>query len=439
MTNLNKKHRPRTKRTRSVIPTAIWDNVAGIDVHKDIFNICIATIDETDTIEYRERNFTRDQRGITQAIHFLQANNVQKTALESTAVYHKILVESFEAHGITTFVINPSFLAPRSRRSTKRDRLDAKRLTRMLFFGEISLDGEFKPSYLASGVEEALKKTVRLHDQTVQELTRTKNRIHKLFDTYALGLRKYLGVSSFTKRWLHAIEGVIREFDNYEQLLTFLTQKPSFNPQRRVSLEKRKKDIQKFLDLASMLLTDADRIMLSSLFNQYNMLGDTISQLKQEIKQMTQRLPSDVQRRIQIADSLPGVSSELATRITLEFGDMKRFSNRRKASRYTGLDVAIRSSGGKVLGLGQISKAGNRRLRRHLFMAARNACRNDRRFRAYYKRMRDIRKLKHTQVICAIARKYGELYYFLVKNDQLYESKKLKMKHPHKTSRHKKR
>lgn len=174
-------------------------------------------------------------------------------------------------------------------------------------------------------------------------------------------------------------------------------------PQKFIHINSIKKDassITEFLIKSKRNLTQADYFILTSLVNQVKTLKITTQRLDEEVMGIAMKVPSELARRIEIASSLPAASTQLAIRIAVEFGDVNRFSNRRKAGRYTGLDVVIRSSGGKTH-LGRISKTGNKNLRRHLFMIAKLAIMHNRKFRSYYLRMKNVRKLKYTQIVCA--------------------------------------
>lgn len=396
--------------------------VAGIDVHKATFNICIIeplveTRKKSVKVRYHHKNFARDQKGLSQAPLFLRKFDVNLVAVESTSIYHQIIVSTLQQESFEVFVINAGLIAPRSRRAAKADKLDARKLAELVFRGELSPTGAYRPSYISTDhKEQQLRMTLRLRDKLVQERTRLGNRIHKVFDQFAINLKKSTSKSPFSNKWLFVLRNL-----SYERPVTKILESITLS-------ERELKKVHLLNDKIVTYFGEIDRIMLQTLCDQMTSVSSTIDRLDQKIDHHKKELSDTLLRRYEIAKSLPGVAEELGIRIVIEYGDPFRFSNRRKAGRYTGLDAVIRSSGGKAT-LGKISKSGNKYLRRALFIAASTAVRYDRNFRLYYHKMKKYRKVKHNQIICSVARKLGVLYCSLVKKDELYHPRKYRVKY----------
>jgi len=408
--------------------------VAGIDTHKRMFNVCVCehkiVNGQFQPVEHHE-NFPQTDNGIKRAIRYVQLWNVQRLAIESTSVYHKPVVKGFIKEGFTIYLINAG-LIHRGANDEKLDKVDARDLGRLLLLGIIGPNGSIKPSYVPSSeIEIGLRKLTRLRDKISQEETRAKNRIHKLVDQYNLPLHRYIG-KSFPKSAIHVLKSIV-EYETYPELMERLTN--PIDPAKKVhgrliaAIRKKESTITQFLELAQEQITDTDRIMLNSFLRLMKLYQETMDQLDQRIHRFTEALTPELQRRLKIVRSLPGVGQTLGIRIVVEYGDMARFDNRRKASKYTGLNPTPHKSGGRG-DTRPISKKGNKHLRRHLYVASQMAILNDEKWMRYYRQLKK-KGRKYRQSMCAIARKLGVLYYDLAKKDELYQRRKHRLKFPH--------
>ena len=298
--------------------------------------------------------------------------------------------------------------------------------------GELSAGGDLKPSYIPdSKFEIELRKLCRLQDNLSHELTRVKNPIHKVFDASGLNLRKIVGTFN-AQSTLYIVDSIIRN-ETPDLFIKNLKRGRKISATEKRNLEsyftKENSKLREFLNSATDLVSNVDRIMLKSLFKQFNDLNKLYKQFDDQIKQLTYDLPEGLDKRFEIVKSLPGIADHLGIRIVVEFGDLTRFKNRRQVSSYTGLEPYVVSSGGKAHIRG-ITKSGNKHLRAHLFLAAIIASRHNPKFRSYYKKLRQ-RGRKFNQAICAIARKIVVENYFLVKNQVYYDIDKHDLKYTH--------
>ena len=410
------------------------ETVAGIDIAKETFNVFIIVpniVNDRIRQNMHYCTYERDSRGISRAIEFCKQNNVRQVVIESTSIYHIALVNAFRSQKFVTNVIN-SGLVRSAVKKPKRDKLDARRLAELLIRGELSAGGDLKPSYIPdSKFEIEIRKLCRLQDNLSHELTRVKNRIHKIFDASGLNLRKIVG-TFIAQSTLYVISSIIRN-EAPDLFIKSLKRKQKISATEKRKLEsyftKENSKLKEFLNSAAVLISDVDRLMLKSLVKQFNNSNDLYKQFDDQIKQLIYDLPEGLHKRFEIAKSLPGIADHLGIRIAVEFGDLTRFKNRRQVSSYTGLEPYVVSSGGKAHIRG-ITKSGNKHLRAHLFLAAEIASRHNPKFRSYYKKLRQ-RGRKYNQAICAIARKIAVEYYFLVKKQVYYDIDKHDLKYTH--------
>ncbi len=127
----------------------------------------------------------------------------------------------------------------------------------------------------------------------------------------------------------------------------------------------------------------------------------------------------DYQRLRQV----PGIGPITAMTILAEAGDLRRFRHHRQFLKFCGLDLATHQSG-QVRGQTKLSKFGNARLRRALWVAAQVAIRQrDNSFRAKYERYiardRDNADLKR-KALTAITAKMARTAHAIIKSGSNY-------------------
>lgn len=127
--------------------------------------------------------------------------------------------------------------------------------------------------------------------------------------------------------------------------------------------------------------------MLENFVAVYSRLDKTFKTLDGRIKTLKSQLNPGLKRRVEIATLMPGLGEDLAFRMVVEYGDVIRFINRRKAARYTGLDPDVKESG-ETMSFGRIRKQGNKNLRRHLYLGAMSTIRLDPVYAGIYDNLR---------------------------------------------------
>ncbi|MFN3429804.1 MAG: IS110 family transposase, partial [Candidatus Sericytochromatia bacterium] len=118
--------------------------------------------------------------------------------------------------------------------------------------------------------------------------------------------------------------------------------------------------------------------------------------------------------------SIPGIGKKTAAVILAEVQDISRFKDVRQLVAYAGLCPKERQSGTSVRGKTQLSKTGNARLRRALYMPALVAKRWNPLLNATAERLAAAGKTKMA-VIGALMRKLLHLAYGVLKNNRPFE------------------
>ena len=118
--------------------------------------------------------------------------------------------------------------------------------------------------------------------------------------------------------------------------------------------------------------------------------------------------------------SIPGIGNKTASRILAELGDTTTFSNARQLAAYCGLTPRLRQSGTSVHKRPCLSKVGNARLRKALFMPAMCAARYNPVLEAFYKRLLKKGKSKMS-ALGAVMRKLLHIIYGVLKHEKSFD------------------
>lgn len=170
-------------------------------------------------------------------------------------------------------------------------------------------------------------------------------------------------------------------------------------------------------------------------------INKRIELLNQQEKEITAEISSliktdqKVDQQMQLLCSLPGVGVLTAATILAETNGFDLIRNKRQLASYAGLDVKEKCSGTSVKGKPQISKRGNRFIRKAMHMPALAAIRHDEHFKAVFVKLVSRHGIKMKAAV-AVQRKLLELMFTLYKTGKKYDPdylKKLKvvtMDHP---------
>jgi transposase len=133
---------------------------------------------------------------------------------------------------------------------------------------------------------------------------------------------------------------------------------------------------------------------------------------------------SNLQQRYTLLVTIPGIAQTSALRILAELVMISSDLDVRQWVAYAGLDPREYSSGTSVHKKVRISKAGNRHLRRGLYMPALVAVCHDPHLRAFYEHLLARGKLK-MQALLAVEPKLLHAIYGMFKHPQPYDGSKL--------------
>lgn len=146
-------------------------------------------------------------------------------------------------------------------------------------------------------------------------------------------------------------------------------------------------------------------------------LGTMIKAVDAQLQGLISKTPKleDAARRLQ---TIPGVGW-LTAAVFIAHLPMDRLRNSRAAAAYAGLTPCFRNSGTSVHGRPRLSKIGNAKLRRGMYMAALAAMRGDSPLALFGKRLKDAGKCGKVAT-AAVMRKLVTVAYAVLKSGQTY-------------------
>jgi len=129
-------------------------------------------------------------------------------------------------------------------------------------------------------------------------------------------------------------------------------------------------------------------------------------------------------QRFQLLTAMPGIAEISALQLLAETALLSPDMSVRQWVAHSGLDPAHQVSGTSVKRPSRISRAGNRHLRRVLYMPALVAIRRDPHIQAFYQNLLQRHKAK-MQALIAVARKLLHAIYGIFKSNTPYDGRKL--------------
>lgn len=148
-----------------------------------------------------------------------------------------------------------------------------------------------------------------------------------------------------------------------------------------------------------------------------------LAKMRREAMKLIQAEPL-LQERFQLLVSIPGIAEISALHILSELVLLPAGMTVRQWVAYSGLDPVHQESGNSVHKPSRISRAGNRHLRRALYMPALSAVRFDPHLRTFYQALRQRHKTG-LQALMAVARKLLHAIYGIFKSGRPYDGERL--------------
>jgi len=165
------------------------------------------------------------------------------------------------------------------------------------------------------------------------------------------------------------------------------------------------------------------RAVLGDLKQAQTTLSRRIAKMRREAEKLVQAEAS-LRQRFALLVSIPGIAKISALHILSELVLLAPAMTVRQWVAYSGLDPVHHVSGTSVHKPSRISRAGNRHLRRALYMPALAAVRCDPHLRAFHQALRERHKTS-LQALMAVERKLLHAIYGIFKNGMPFDGKRL--------------
>lgn len=143
-----------------------------------------------------------------------------------------------------------------------------------------------------------------------------------------------------------------------------------------------------------------------------------IKRIEQQINDHVDRHP-DLKQQCQLLESIPGIGKRTATRLLAEIADISQYKSARQVAAYAGLTPRNNRSG-TIRGQTRLSKTGNARVRKALFLPAMVAKRHNPVVRSFCQRLARHGKNK-MQLVGAAMRKLIHIAFGVLKSGKVFD------------------
>jgi transposase len=322
----------------------IFDNVAGLDVHKKTIMVCVRKIQPQGGTMEEVRTFGTMTRDLLEMSDWLASEGVTHVAMESTGVLWKPVWNILEG-SFKLLLVNPRELKQVPGR--KSDVRDCQWIAHLLQCGLL------RSSFVPPRSQRELRDLTRQRTQLLAEQGRAANRIHKTLEDANVKLgavaSDILGKSG--RAMLHALVAGERDPAKLAEL----------------ARGKLRGKIPELKNALQGHFTEHHCFMLRSLLNHIDYLESQIELFSNRIEGCLGSFLNAEQ--IERLDAIPGVNQRTVENVVAEIGpDMSRFPDEDHLSSWAGLSPGNEESAGKRI-RGRTTK-GNRWLRRALTEAA---------------------------------------------------------------------
>ena len=186
------------------------------------------------------------------------------------------------------------------------------------------------------------------------------------------------------------------------------------------SLIKRLEELQKmFLQEHNHLESARHKVIETSIKDIMLKLQEEIKLIKAKIKGYIDNDPT-LKNQKTLLDSIPGIGDSTIALLLSFMCTPERFDSAKKLAAYAGLNPKNRQSGSSLKGGTSISKTGDSRLRKALYMPALVAIKHNPTLKAFYDRLIAANKSKKSAIV-AVMRKLLHIIYGVLKSGKAFD------------------
>lgn len=378
----------------------------GVDIAKSTFAVC--AIEESGKVLFQEPRLPQSRQGFQRLLQLLEKTPGEVlVGMESTSTYQLLLVAFLAQREIPTVILNPSLLNKFSKldlRPTKTDKKDARLIAEFL--------RQRQPNPQSGPGWSEVQLLSRERERLIVGSSALKVNIHQALMALFPELEE-AGINPFSEGMQRLLQTYpsarrIRQAPAEEVRLAF---QAAFRGKvgRNVHFQ-----IEDLLTLASRsvgIASSAWEDLLVGYFEELCFLEGRIERCEQRLEQAIEQIET---KALEILTSVPGIGGTTACTFLAEVGEIRRFDEAGKLVAFAGLDPSIAQSG-TMLHAGKISKRGNKRLRRVLYIMAQGVVRYELRLRSYYLKLRERGKAYSVAIIAVANKLVHMLYAMLIK------------------------
>jgi transposase len=369
----------------------LYQNVAGLDVHKKIVVAAIIVLAADGSWRQAKKNFGTMTADLLALSDWLLSYGVTHVALESTGEYWKPVFNILEDN-FTVILVNAQHLSKVPGRKT--DQGDAEWIAELMQYGLL------KASFIPPEGQRELRELTRYRSTFVKERANLVNRVQKLLESANLKLASVasdvMGVSGRAM-----LEAIVQGQATPEAMAELA--KGRLREKREVlikALEGRVKPHHRFV--------------LAELLGQIDSLDETIARFDEQIEAYCRPF----EEAVVLLDTIPGVARQTAEIIVAEIGtDMSRFPTADHLAAWAGVAPGNNERGGKRRS-GRKRK-GNKHLGAALNQAAHGASHTQGTYlSAQYHRL--ARRIGKKKAIVAVQHSILVIAYYLIQRKEPY-------------------
>lgn len=365
----------------------LYKTCCGIDVHKMKLVACLCKGHKQEIKEFSAK--TKDIKAIA---NWLEENQCEMVAMESTSVYWKPLVNIFEMRGLNYMIVNAKdFKAVPGR---KTDVLDSAWLADLLRHGLLT------SSFIPSREQRELREATRYRKSITEERARALNRLQKLLEGANIKIGSVL--STITgKTTMNLLDYVL----NNDEMMDEKTAET-------LIISRISASVKEVTEAMEGIMTPFQKMMMKQVLTHLHELSERI----EEMDIIIDTYMTEYWEAIKKLEQIPGVGKKSAEIILAEIGlDMNQFPTAGHLASWAGVAPGNNESAGKRKS-GRTRK-GNKILKSTLAQAAKSAAKNKNSFfHAQYQRIA-IRRGKNRATM-AVAHSILIAIYHMLKDDQ---------------------
>ncbi len=339
-------------------------NCLAIDVAKGKSMVTlVSSCGEVLIDPYEINHSINDFSNLLNRIEKIKLDNIS-VIMESTGIYHRPIERFFLENHFKVFVINPIYgkMKKRNLRKTKTDKEDCFNLVNLCLTN--TFKEYIKPDKLYLDLNALSRQYFALDELCVNIKNRYRNLVYLCFPEYEDIFKGSLIYSSIALEFIATYPHAdIISNTRIDKLQNFF-KKHNYKSWKCKPIKIKKATCNSYpsVNMNDELVSNLSQV--ARLVNEYQKAIDIV---KYKIIFLAKK-----SKYFMPINSIYGIGEFTTSIIIAELGDINRFNNIKELTAYCGLDPSIKQSGKSVNVRGSISKAGNKYMRKILYITCSN-------------------------------------------------------------------